>query len=785
MAGLEIKLEQDSKKETTSTRVKEAQMAKSNAEFEPTWEEVWYAGFTRPTGTSKKGIFEGNHTDTDLQRLRDVKTAVEDGTLGAGVDNLKSFSKAHALRLYADLKEIKRKDVIKKMIEDRPDNYYTVLTEAEFDSMIRFLQKEPEIALDTETTGVAWEDVTVGMSLTLPEVDKHYYIPYGHIGLDVQLEKEAVMERLKPHLEREGLRIIMFNSKFDVHMLLKDGVDLIENNYFDPMIAMHVLNENEMRYGLKPLANKYGKYFGYKEESMAFDEIFSKDPMDFITADIRLATIYACKDTHLTYLLYKWQMVHLRKQPKLLKLYFEIEQPITRVSIAMEANGLLMDVDYAQKYGEKLNTRIQELDKIMLDNWGDVNTNSPKQLKELLYDELGYTDPSGKGSTNAQTLKKLAKKHDDVNALLEYRDLSKMYNTYVNKLPELIRRDVPERGLVGDNRLHGQFNQSGTVTGRFSSDSPNLQNVPEGAREMFVAPEGRYIIGIDFSQIEPRVLAHLSGDSKFSDPYINGGDLYVQIASDVYNIPYENCLEADDTYWREHTDLPKHPRSLAKVILLAVMYGISAFSLSGSLQTTPEEAEEFIQDFYRSYPTVREYMNKVVSVVDSKGHVETMFGRKRRFAGHVDIAKGYHAVMEKVKEFNDGEVPSNIWKSDLPYKLKQQYWNVSGDYSRVERQSVNAVIQGSASDILKRGMVQVFDHIQANKPSWRFLATIHDEILLEVPETITLEEIREVEHIMQNTTTLDIPIKVDTEIMRRWGEGIPVQQWHEQGGIVE
>lgn len=274
----------------------------------------------------------------------------------------------------------------------------------------------------------------------------------------------------------------------------------------------------------------------------------------------------------------------------------------------------------------------------------------------------------------------------------------------------------------------------------------------------------------------------MSKDTKFSYPYINGGDLYVQIASDVYDIPYENALEADDTYWREHTNLSKHPRKLAKVILLAVMYGISAYSLSDSLQTSPEEAEQFIQDFYKSYPVVRAFMDDIIAFADTNGYVETMFGRKRRFIGHQQVAKQYHAVADRVKQFNDGVLPSNLWKSDVPYKLKQQFWNISKEYSRVERQSVNAVIQGSASDILKRGMIQVFNHLEAKHPDWKLLATIHDEILLEVPDTVTPEEIRAVEGIMKNTTTLDVPIKVDTEIMKRWGEGIPLEQWIEQGG---
>lgn len=764
-------------------RVRKAQNKKADSEFEPTWEEIWTEGYTRPTGSTKKGIFQLKNSKTDLKKLYEVKEAVEDGVIGTGVENLTKFTKAHALRLFNDLKEIKRKQIIKEMIENRPANYFTVTSETQLNHVRKLIYKEDEIALDTETTGVEWEDVTVGMSLTFPKADIHVYIPYEHVGID-QLERDYVHKMLKDPLERKGLKVIAFNSKFDVHMLEKDGIDIRHNIYFDPMVAMHVLNENEPRYGLKPLANKYGKFFGYTDNSLSFDELFSKDPQDFIEADIEIATIYACKDTHLTYMLYKWQLKQLEKRPELYDVYFNIEQPITHVAIEMESNGFLMDVEYAHDYGKKLDKRIKELSKTMEENWGDINTNSPKQLSELFYVKLKYDDPSGKRSTDAKTLEKLAKKHKDVEALLEYRDLNKMYTTYVDKLPNLIRTDIEEYGIKGDGRLHGEFNQSGTVTGRFSSESPNLQNVPEGAREMFVAPEGRYIIGIDYSQIEPRTLAHMSGDPKFSDPYLSGGDLYVQIASDVYNIPYENALEADDTYWREHTDLPKHPRSLAKVILLAVMYGISPYSLADQLYATPDEAENFINDFYMSYPVVREWMDSVVAFVDKNGYVQTLFGRKRRFPGHIQLSKQYHAVADRVKQFNGGEIPKNIWKSDVPYKLKQQFWNVRKPYSRVERQSVNAVIQGSASDILKRAMINVYKHIKTKHKDWKFLATIHDEILLEIPDTTTPEEITEVENIMRETTQLKVPIKVDTEVMKRWGEGIPKEQWVENGGVI-
>lgn len=494
---LDIKLTEE-KDNNSKDRVKKAQQSKQDSEFQPTWEEVWTTGYTRPTGTFKKAIFQAKNTDADLNKLYQVKEAVEEGLLGTGVENLKKFTKTHALRLYNDLKEIKREQIAKEMIENKPDNYYTVLTSKELDRLQALMYQEDTIAVDTETTGLKWEDVTVGISVTLPKADKHFYIPYGHTIVK-QLDREDVFSKLKGPLEREGLKGIFFNSKFDAHMLKKDGIDVRGNIYFDAMIVMHLLNENEPSYALKNLANKYGKFFGYDTESMKFDELFGKDPQDFINADIELASIYACKDTHLTYLFYEWQMKHLEKHPELKDLYFNIEQPITKVALEMEDNGFEIDEDFAKQYEKELRLKLEELNKELHENWGDINTNSPKQLKEKLFDELGYKDISGKGSTDARVLKQLAKEHDDVKVLLEYRDLSKLHGTYIKPLPTLLRKDILEYGIKGDGRLHGSFNQSGTVTGRFSSSSPNIQNIGPKARRMFIAPKGKLLIGIDYS----------------------------------------------------------------------------------------------------------------------------------------------------------------------------------------------------------------------------------------------------------------------------------------------
>lgn len=494
--GLDIKLT-DEKKDSRD-RVKQAQARKKDSEFEPTWEEVWFDGFTRPTGTFKKAIFEMNNSEPDVKRLDEVRLAVENGLIGTGVDNLTKFTKTHALRLYAKVKDMKQEQIVEDMLENKPDNYYLINTLGGLHWVTELLLDEDVIALDTETTGLHWEDVTVGISLTLPKNDVHVYIPYRH-DIEEQLSPFIVLSTLDTALTREDLMIVMFNAKFDIHMLEKEGVDLLDNFYFDPMTAMHVLNENEERYALKPLANKYGKYFGYEDESLSFDELFSKDPKDFIGADIMLATIYACKDTELTYLLYKWQDEHLRKQDGLYYMYYEIEKPITKVSVEMERNGMLMDLDFTKEYGKELIEQIKELEDEIYENWGDININSPSQLKEKLFNELGYEDISGKGSTNKDVLEELAVKHKDVEALLDYRDLNKVYTTYVDTLPDKVRQDLPEYSIKGDGRLHGNFNQSGTVTGRFSSNGPNLQNIPDEARKMFVAPEGKLIIGIDYS----------------------------------------------------------------------------------------------------------------------------------------------------------------------------------------------------------------------------------------------------------------------------------------------
>jgi DNA polymerase I len=756
-------------------RVADATAKKKAKQYEPTWEEVWITGYPTPSGKHKAGIFQTKIAPKDKERLLEVKSAIEAGELGTEVESLKKFSKAHALNLYKKLMEMRKEAIIEKYINEMPDNYLLINTPEALDKVIEMLSNEGLIALDTETTGVEWVDRTVGISMSFPTYDYHVYIPYGHVTDVPQLTRGYVMKKLRPHLERKGLKLVLHNSKFDAHMLLKDGINIRDNIYADTMVIQHVLNENEESYALKNIANKYGKFFNYHDESLTFEELFGKNPENFYAkADIRLATYYASKDTHLTLLLFQWQLSMLKKQANLYSVYFDIEQKITPVCIDMEDTGFAVDFDFAEEYKQELQVQVRDLEAKIKKVFGGININSSQQLSAVLYDKMGMEDISGKRSVDASTLKKLSKDNPDIKLILEYRELNKLLSTYIEPLPQKVRPDT--------KRLTGQFNQASTVTGRFSSNNPNLQNLPTRARHLFIAPEGKLIIGIDYSQIEPRTLASMSGDEGLRHPYKVGEDLYATLASKTFGLPYEACLEADDVTWR-NSGLPKHPRKMMKVGLLAAMYGISVPSLAESLGISIKEAQEFMDNFYNAYPVMTDWMAETVRFAEEHGYVLTLHGRKRRFIGFQQVAKQYHALHKKISSLIGRTLleTDNIWHLEIPKELKKQFWNVKKEYSRVARQAVNAVIQGSASEIMKIAMIKVSEWLRAKGSEWRLLATIHDELLFEIPDTATEAEIRELESIMVNAVKLAVPIKCDVEVSKVWGKGVPFKVYLEKG----
>lgn len=763
--NLELNLKLESNKETQAQqRVKKATEKKKMAKYEPTWAEVWETGYKTHTGTIKKAIFQTKVTDSDRAKLLQVKQAIEVGEIPSGVDSLSKFTKTKALGLYKVLMEVRKEQIIKDMVRDCPANYHCITTWEQFRHLKYLLRFEEVLAVDTETTGVdIWgKDVIVGISLTLPKADYHCYIPVRHELEDEQLDPVIVFESLKPILENKHIKKMLHNSKFDVHVLRKEGIEL-QGLYLDTMVAMHLLNENEPSFALKNLATKYGKFFGFEDKSMTYEELFGKGGFEKTPLDI--GTVYACKDTHLTYKFGCWVLEQFDRIPQLKDLYFNIELPITEVCIAMEKKGFLIDLGFAEKYKKELEEEVAELQSKIAEGFGDININSNQQLAEVIYNQWGVIDEY-KGKVDAQTLKKIVRdwgskieKVNYITVLLKYRELNKLLTTYIEPLPNKVG---------ADGRLHGSFNQSATVTGRFASNNPNLQNLPYPARQMFVAPEDKIIIGSDYSQIEPRFLSHISQDEHFMEVYLEGRDLYSEIASKTFKQPIEEC--GDGSKWRK----------MAKVVLLGMMYGISSMSLAESFSLSLQEAEQIYIDFKEAYPTMDNWFKETNAHADKFGFVQTMFGRKRRFLGHQQIAKSYH-LRHKAIQKHLGKENFNVWQEkNLSRQAKMDYWAVAKDYNRVARQSINAVIQGSSADIMKKAMVDIYRHIK-DKEGWDIIGTIHDEVLLEIPATATKEEVQEIAEIQKRAVKLSIPMKCDVEVSAVWGQGVSFDDWVKAG----
>lgn len=746
------------------TKVKEAVKkvaAKKKAAKPMTREEMlvkWKEILTNPKNSAR-----------DQERLQETFKAWQAEKIFPQTPKL---SKAEALRMYAILSEEMKEEKLRKMVEDTPENYHLVQSEEDIQKVVELWESEELVGLDTETDGldiIHGENQMVGLSISFPKADEHVYIPVRHVDLEgnsvQQLTPERVMDVLKPFLTSKHKRKVLHNAKFDAHVFAMDGVRL-RGIHMDTMLAMGLLNENEMSFKLKDLANKYAKFLGMKAENDTFSELFGKTTFDKVPLDIAL--VYAAKDTHLTVKFFEFieSQLNRKELKKIRDLYYKMENPLLEVCIEMEETGFLLNEQTKiSNVREMLKKDENSLHAQLVKDFGDINFNSPQQLQAVLYDELKYPDVSKKRSTDKETLKKLAEQFDPVEALLKYRKVSKLLSSFIDKLPELVK---------STGRVYGQFMQNGTKTGRFASKNPNLQQLPKDARMLFKAPTNFVIIGSDFSQIEPRVLAHITGDVELRKPYAEGYDLYSTLASKTLKLPIEQCVDgAKDSKGRE-------PRKMMKTGLLAVMYGTSIFTLSKQLEISVKEAAKFIDDFYDAYPTVKAWIASIHEFVKENEFVETMQGRKRRFPNHKQFAKVYdEGKAEILRRLGTDKLPLNIWdkefKESLPYDLKRKFQNVKGKVERVHRQAVNAIIQGSAADIMKIAMIRLF--AVCEKYNWKMLGTVHDEALLELPIDVTQEQIAEVEEAMTGSATLEVPLKVDVAFMHEWGKETPKHKW--------
>src|SRR5690625_3064483 len=415
-------------------------------------------------------ILSMKNSTPDERRLAEVKQAMEVGEIGREAESIgKRFSKAEALRLWRVLDERRAEDRLREMVENTPDNYWLITDENQLAEFLDILDEEDEIVFDVETTGTdVWNDYIVGHVITAVKADVHAYIPTKHDDPRPQLDNELVNRFLKPHYEDETLGKIAHNAGFDIHMLDREGIEL-RGLTWDKLEAMKLLNENEPTFSLKPLVTKY-----LRDDSYTYGELFGKKGFDKIPLDQALA--YAAKVGDVTLKLRDFQRYHLAKMPGVLEYYETVEVPLIPIVVEMEKEGYEIDLEFAREYGDQLRKGSKEYGERVFRVLGDINLNSPVQLKEAIEQHIGRPIEN----TNAnQTLKPLAKEFPIIDDLLKYRENNKLLSTYIDALPDMIDEKT--------GKLHGNFNPNGTKTGRFSSNNPNLQNQPDQARRLFIA----------------------------------------------------------------------------------------------------------------------------------------------------------------------------------------------------------------------------------------------------------------------------------------------------------
>lgn len=752
---LHINLEQETNKES---RVKAARQKKADASYCPTLSEVFLDGWITKTGKRKKPIKELKNSDADKEKIKSVYEALTNNVLGLDGISTKDISKTTVINvLYPRLVAIKKEEMIRHLIDTAPKNYHCVTDMTELSYMLNCLVSEEIIAVDTETTGVTHDNVIVGYSISCPKADQHFYVPFRHETGERMLPTDVCMNAIKPFLEDDRVLKVLHNVKFDHEKFLFDECSINMVNFVDTMILMYVLNENEESYALKKLATKYGKHFGFDSKSDTYEELFGKG--GFENTPINVGYIYACKDTHLTWSLYRWQLGHLSEQPKLWHIAFDIEMPLIPVLLKMHYRGFNLDMEYAEKYLDELQELINKMEEELADYFPNINLNSNQQLAEYLYGTLKLPD-NHNGSVDKEALKGLSEEYEGVKVLLEYRKLTKLKSTYIEPLPQKV---------WSDGFLHGEINQMGTKTGRLASENPNLQNIPPAARKIFVAPKGKLYMSCDFSKMEIFIACELSGDPNLYDALHSGADVYSVIASKSYGLPIEQC--GDGTVYRKH----------AKTALLGCMYGALPFTIAKQVNVSVEEGKQILDNFFNGNPILTAQIHKCHDLVAEQGYVETLQGRKRRFPEIPAKAKMLKHLDQLIKQKTgktgtqwDKELDGIYKAKKIPYNLRSKWYSLNKEIQKAYRQSFNATDQGSGGDICKIALINLDRYfVELNKDlppekHYHIISTIHDEQLMEVPSDIPQEVIDHIDYIMCNTMPLHVTMRTDIEFYKRY-----------------
>ena len=689
-----------------------------------------------------------NISETDRRRILAVKEALIEGTIAReskaynkqGV--LKRLGKAEVMRLYKTIEEREKAETLRKMVEEMPDNYDLITERYELNEWLDFLREESVIPIDVETTGTdIWSDYIVGYVISNVTHDRHCYIPTRHETDEQQLDHDEVTADLRELLEQKDVLYVGHNINYDLHMLLNEGIT-VQGTLWDTMEGMKLLNENESTYALKHLATKYlnmpSKTYGELFGNIGFHEV----------SDLKLATAYAAKDGDITYQLYEFQRKHLQERfPTIYEYAVNVEMPLIYSVIDMERNGFLIDMDRAEEYGKELVAETEAVQERLAKVFGGINLNSPVQVKEALESHTGRTLPN----TDAKkTLEPLSKDFPAVKDLLRYKELTKLYGTYVKKLPQSVNEKT--------GRLMANFNQNGAATGRFSSGGSgvNLQNQSPEARQLFVAPPGKVWIGSDFKAQEIRSVAYLSGEPKLIKAFQEERDPYATLASSIFNKPYEEVYKTDDG-----EDTPE--RKNAKVIWLATLYGMSSFSLSEMLGRSKKEAESIQRDLFDDMPKLEKWIDDTKNFVKRTGYV-WMDGKSRKRRLPEATASKYDIPYGKYYE---------------PEYERQRNHNSS--ISRSLRQAPNAVVQGSSSIQTKVTILEM-EKLRDEIPGFKIVLPVHDEIIVEVDENFTKEHAKKIEDVMINAYKWgdEVPNGTDLAVMRRWSDPIELKEWFKE-----
>lgn len=600
-----------------------------------------------------------------------------------------------------------------------PGEYETVLTAEQLQAWIERLQQADLISFDTETDALdAMRARLVGISLAV-EPGRAAYIPVGHDypGAPAQLPMQQVLDALRPALQDPAKKKLGQHGKYDLHVLRRHGV-AVQGYHDDTMLESFVLNSTATRHDMDSLALRY---LGYS--TIKFEDVAGKGAkqIPFSQVGIDEASRYAAEDADITLRLHHALQPQLLAEPALDSVYRNIEMPLVPVLASIEANGVRIDTDELRRQSQDLSSRMLAAQQKATELAGrSFNLDSPKQLQAVLFDELKLPavvkTPKGQPSTNEEALEAIADQHELPRVILDYRGLAKLRSTYTDKLPEMVNPDT--------GRVHTSYHQSGAATGRLSSSDPNLQNIPirtedgRRIRRAFVAPEGFQLLAADYSQIELRIMAHLSEDPGLVRAFEQGADVHRATAAEVFGRTLE--------------EVTPNERRAAKAINFGLMYGMSAFGLARNLGIDRGQAQDYVALYFSRYPGVRDFMERMRQQARDQGYVETLFGRR-------------------------------LYLNDIHARNQ-------GLRAGAERAAINAPMQGTAADIIKRAMVDVDQWLRDSGAPARMILQVHDELVFET-ESSFVEDLRlQVVERMSQAAKLRVPLVVDTGVGNNWDE---------------